>query len=447
MKILLRTILLFAALVGMSNARAANCVPYSIPIADTVMACGQGLIGSKYKTRSLECPKGNIVESTAYDTSDCRPVPPAPLAVNTVSKCVVTPDACAALPSAMACPPGTHWTLAGSGVAHCVQDDPVCPWGTSLTHDTLGNPSCIANTCVSNKVLGSDGISCICPASLPVWNGSSCTAPVVSCVADAVPQSPVACGAGFSGTKFRTLVTSCPSGPYGAPSSSLTAYDTSGCTPLAVTCSPGSVDLSPVACGSGFTGTKFRTETTTCPSGPYGSPSVSTSGYDTSSCGCANGASNYPTCTPPVVCTPTSSTTSASCGSGFTGTKYTTTATFCPSGTSSTVDTSACGCANGALDYPTCSAVPADPKCPAEEWRGSFTTAYSTKKGPILLGYIYVGCYGPTTEGVAGEKSPMACGYVFSDADWTSPEGAPPGPDFVQEWVKQSVCKSGAWTK
>lgn len=362
---LTRIMLFVVALGGFGNTQAAvECKPFSIPVAETITECGAGLTGSKYKTTSKQCPSGLIVLSTEYDTSECRSIPAAPNAVNTVSKCVVTPDACAALPNVMACPTGMHWTLAGSGVAHCVQDDPTCPWGTSLTHDVLGNPSCKANTCPSNQVLAGNGISCVCPAALSVWNGASCTAPVVTCVANSTAEAPLACGPGYLGTQFRSLVTSCPSGPYGAPLTTFTAYDTSGCTPLPVTCTPGSVALAPEACGLGYTGTMFKTATTICPTGSYGAPSVSTSGYDTSGCGCANGASDYPTCTaPPPPCTPTSTTTSASCGTGFTGTKFTTTTYLCPSGTDTSTNTSGCGCANGAADYPTCTPL-APPKPP-----------------------------------------------------------------------------------
>jgi hypothetical protein len=50
------------------------------------------------------------------------------------------------------------------------------------------------------------------------------------------------------------------------------------------TCFAGSTADAPVACGPGYSGTKFTTTTITCPGGPYGQPSSSTSGYDTSGC-------------------------------------------------------------------------------------------------------------------------------------------------------------------
>ena len=56
--------------------------------------------------------------------------------------CTVNPGACQSAPVPSTCLPAHHWTLMGSGIAHCVADDPVCPGGTELTHDWLGNPSC-----------------------------------------------------------------------------------------------------------------------------------------------------------------------------------------------------------------------------------------------------------------------------------------------------------------
>lgn len=75
------------------------------------------------------------------------------------------------------CPGSKHWVTLGTGIAHCVLDDFVCPMAQHLVHDAIGNPSCVSNTCPSNQVLQGDGVSCACPASLSVWNGSSCVAP------------------------------------------------------------------------------------------------------------------------------------------------------------------------------------------------------------------------------------------------------------------------------
>lgn len=318
-------------------------------------------MGSKYKTLSKVCPSGAVNQSADYDSSGCT-APPSPAgAVNILSRCALTPDACAPSPTAAACPSGTHWVLTGSNIAHCVQDDMACPWGYSLTHDFLGNPSCKQNTCPSNQVLQGDGISCACPTNT-VWSGSSCVPAPPSCVAGSRQVGGTTCGSGYSGTMYQTQTTTCPGGPYGSPSVITSGYDTSTCTPLAVTCTPSSYTDSQ-ACG---TGTQFRSVSTSCPSGSYGSPSTSYGSWNTSGCGCPNGATNYPTCNsfpppPPPSCAPSSSTSSTSCGTGYTGTKYITTNYLCPSGSSTSVDSSGCGCANGAADYPTCTPIAPPP--------------------------------------------------------------------------------------
>lgn len=64
-------------------------------------------------------------------------------------------------------------------------------------------------------------------------------------------------------------------------------YNTSSrsCIPNAVRCTPSVANEAPMACGAGYNGgTKYRTITTSCPQGPYGEPSVSYSDYNRSSC-------------------------------------------------------------------------------------------------------------------------------------------------------------------
>jgi hypothetical protein len=166
------------------------------------------------------------------------------------------------------------------------------------------------------------------------------------------------CSTGYTGTQTRTKTTSCPSGAYGAPTVTYSTW-TGTCT---ATCTTSETTTSS-ACGTGYTGTKYTTTKSLCPSG-------TSSTVDTSGCGCANGATDYPKCTPTdPACTPTSTTTSSACGSGYTGLKYTTVKTQCPTGSSTSVDTSACGCANGGTNYPTC--TPPAVSCPSgtqNEW-------------------------------------------------------------------------------
>jgi len=282
----------------------AACVPYSIPIQSTVTACGPGMTGAKYKTSTKSCPSGTVTVSTEYDTSGCLAAPPAAGSVNYSTRCALTPDACAGSPVAAGCPAGYHWTLVGSNVAHCVADDPSCPWGTSLRHDSMGNPSCTPNTCPSNQVLQSDGASCACPTNT-TWNGGSCVAAPPSCVESSQAANTMACGAGFTGTMYQVQSTTCPSGPYGSPTTTMSDWVRTNCVAAAPTCAP-STGTESTTCGdpSKYTGAMYRTITTSCPSGAYGASSSSYGSWDTGGCGCANGALNFPTCTPLVAVPP-----------------------------------------------------------------------------------------------------------------------------------------------
>jgi len=335
---------LFASGASFSQTAAASCTPYTIPIQSTVTECGPGLVGSKYRTMTKACPSGEVVESKEYDTSTCAAAPIGAGGVMTQeARCRITPGACASTPVAANCPAGQKWSLMGSGIAHCVDEDPICPWGTSLTHDKLGNPSCVQNTCPSNQVLQADGKSCGCPSGTG-WNGMSCVPP--SCYAGAATTSSAACT--WGGTKYYRETTSCPGGVYGAPVTS-GAWDESACAPQPVTCTASSTTES-AACSGGRNGTMYRSVNTSCPSGSYGSPSTSYGGWNESSCAAA--------------CTPSQSTYATSCGANYSGTKYITTNYTCPNGSYQTENTSGCGCANGANDFPTCTPPPPPASCP-----------------------------------------------------------------------------------
>jgi hypothetical protein len=331
------------------------CVPYTIAIPNTVVACGAGMSGTKFKTTTMSCPSGAISQSSDYDTSGCVALPSAPGVVNTISKCLVTPDACAPSVTTSNCPSGSHWTLLGSQIAHCVQDDFACGWGQKLTHDTLGNPSCMAITCPSTQVLQGDGQTCGCPAG-QVMTGSTCAVPPPTCVASTSTGSATSCPSPQLGSRYLVTTTTCPGGVYGSPSTSST-YDSSGCYTPTVTCTSSSTVQYANGCPSPQVGQTARLASTTCPSGPYGAPSNSYGPWDYSDC-------STPTPPPPTTppCTPSSSTTSTSCGTGFSGTQIITFTYLCPStgNYSTSVDRSRCGCGNGGTNYPTCTPPPGD---------------------------------------------------------------------------------------
>lgn len=349
----------------------ASCTPYSIPVQSTVTECGPGLTGSKYKTMTKTCPGGEVKESAGYDTSSCRTATTGSNGAMTYeARCRLTPGGCANAPIAQNCPAGRKWTLMGSGIAHCVDVDPSCPWGTSLTHDRLGNPSCVQNTCPSNQVLQADGKACGCPTNTG-WNGSSCVPP--SCFAGTATTSSSACT--YGGIQYYRETTSCPSGTYGAPSKS-GYWDQSACAPRPITCTASSYTES-AACGSGRNGSMYREVYTNCPGGQYGSPSTSYGGWNEGSCTAA--------------CSPSQSTYATACGTGYSGTKYITTNYTCPSGSYQTENTSQCGCANGANNYPTCTPPYQEPVSPPAQPAG----CYDSYGGMQPVGTSVSECYIP----------------------------------------------------
>ena len=380
-------------------------------------------MGSKYKTQSKVCPSGAVTQSADYDTSGCV-APPSPAgSVNIVSRCALTPDACAPSPTAAACPTGTHWVLTGSNIAHCVQDDMACPWSYSLKHDFLGNPSCQQNTCPSNQQLQGDGISCACPVNT-VWNGSSCVPAPPTCTASSSQVNGTSCAYGYTGTMYQTQTTTCPGGPYGSPSTTTSGYDTSTCTAMTVTCTSSSNTQS-ASCAP-QNGTQWRTVTTSCPSGPYGSPSTGYGSWNTAGCSCANGGSDYPTCTPPPPppppCSPSSTSSASACGAGYTGTKYYVTNYTCPSGSSSYWDTSSCGCANGGSNYPTC--TPPPPTCTPS----SSTTSQACGAGYTGTMYQTTNYLCPSGTSTSWDKSGCGCANGGTNYPTCTPPVAAPPP-------------------
>ena len=328
---------------------ASTCTPYSIPIQSTVKDCGPGLYGSMYKTTTKVCPSGEVKESTDFDTSNCRQPPTGGGFVTAAARCRLTPGACASTPMASDCPVGQKWSLEGTGVAHCVDDDPTCPWGTSLTHDAAGHPSCGAIACPGNQVLQGDGKTCGCTVGT-TWNGFTCVPP--SCFPDIVVTSNAACT--WGGTKYYRETTTCPSGTYGAPSI-MGSWDESGCAAQPEANCVASQTTEMGTCKSGEAGYTYREVLTTCPTGPSGTPDTKYSAWHVENCA--------------ATCTASMTTTSSACGDGFTGTQYFTTHNTCPTGVYYTTDVSECGCANGGTDYPTC--TPPDPSlnqaCAVEE--------------------------------------------------------------------------------
>lgn len=330
---------IFSILFGMNLSTAApqisnqstDCKPYSIPL-DPV-ACGPGYTGVKFPLKVKSCPSGVITVGQTFNTENCKRV--GDNIDPNQTNCAITPTdiSCVSKPAPLGCPPGQHWVTTGSGIAHCVQNDFPCPWGQSLQHDPLGNPYCVVNTCPSNQVLQADGISCACSAGL-VWDGGSC-------VAGCSPSTSIetrACDAGYTGSKSRTVTSTCP---LGTPSYG--AWDTSSCVANSVTCPAD--EYTATSCSSG-SGTAYRWYS-------YVGASCTRTymGLDESGC----------TSTPPSC--PSDTVFSSSCGAGYTGMQTTTTTYVGASCTpSTTTDRSSCipvgpsSCPSDVVTYQSCSA-------------------------------------------------------------------------------------------
>ena len=125
------------------------------------------------------------------------------------------------------------------------------------------------------------------PSSSVSYNASGCAAiPPCSSILPATSTSNPSCSsyfgnAGYTGTVSIRTTWSCPS-TYASPVSS-DSTNTSACSLQPVTCTPGS-SSSTSACPAPFVGgAQYTTNTTSCPTGPFGLPS-STSSTNTSGC-------------------------------------------------------------------------------------------------------------------------------------------------------------------
>lgn len=196
--------------------------------------------------------------------------------------CTVSPESCMTAPIAKACPVGKRWTTAGSGIAHCVNVDPVCASSEKIAYDSLGNPSCVSR----------------CTAS-EYWDGSMCR----PCTTTSSGTG--SCQSGYTGTAYRSVTTNTCAG-----TTSYGSWDYSSCTQ---SCSTSSTTESG-SCQSGYSGTAYRTVTTNSCSG-----STSYGSWDYSSC--SSSAPSTPVTTPSTPsCGPSTTTENGSCQSNYTGT-------------------------------------------------------------------------------------------------------------------------------
>ena len=270
-------------------------------------------------------------------------------------KCSINPNLCITEPMASPCPGSYKWSLADTGVAHCV-------------------------------------LKTAPPAPLPPPPPPPPPPPAPMPCTSIGGSEAGSCQPGYSGSATRaTSTNSCTGGI------TYDAWDYSACTIAACT-STSSTELA--ACQAPYTGQRTRTVTVnSCTGTTY-------SAWDITAC-----------------------LVPQTCSGGRTW------------------DGTSCVCATGTWNGTSCVA-----DCQAEDWAGSFTSSYQTKKGQVLAvpngsPSIFVGCYGPDFIGKSGQTAPMACGYEYAEDGQSPPSGPPPTGGFVQENVRSSKCVGGAWTR
>lgn len=245
-------------------------------------------------------------------------------AANAQVNCAINPGTCQARPVPSDCQPGHHWTLIGSGIAHCVADDPPCAGGT-VNHDALGNPT-NCQTSSTRTVDCGDGFtgniqqrrtkftwmdgsvtygswsttSDTCkavpppepePVSPPATGGNTGVPPVTGeppavCTASDVVVSRNACPAGAAGGPIEVHETvTCPGSIRGT-------YTTGTCGGVDM-CSPSDGQIGETPCAADEVGGPIKVfQKVVC-------PGAAVSNYTTGSCVkgiCSNGATDFPAC-------------------------------------------------------------------------------------------------------------------------------------------------------
>lgn len=174
----------------------------------------------------------------------------------------INPGLAQTAPIPSTCPAGTGWTTHGSGIAHCVADDPVCTGTTELTHDALGNPSCFVPIIVEED------------------RETGCTGGKVGSRYQVRNRITHANGS-VSYSAWKTVSSDCTAPPLPPPPSNPPPVDPPPVTPPPVTTpppGPGPVGDPPVGCTPVYTPSS---STDYCSGGKVGSITTS---YVTNSC-------------------------------------------------------------------------------------------------------------------------------------------------------------------
>lgn len=249
--------------------------------------------------------------------------------------CAINPGACQARPVPSDCKPGHHWTLIGSGIAHCVADDPPCAGG-KVNHDALGNPT-NCQTSASGTTSCGAGFTGLVYRKRAVykWMDGSVTYGGWQTTSDTCKEIPP--------PEPEPEPTPAP-GDGGGGGTGTTPPPGSGGT---ATCTPSDVVVSQSQCPAGTTGGPIVVHATnTCPGNMVGSYTTGTCGGDT--------------CTPSEVLV-----NESACPAGQVGGPLRTYQKItCPGNAVQTHTTGKCEpgvCSNGALNFPGCNKFPGCP--------------------------------------------------------------------------------------
>lgn len=310
---------------GTCNPAPVTCAASTV--RNTAVACGDGFGGGTQFTSTItSCPNGPYgypsVIVTPPDTSGCLPCPKATQSPYTPTcQSNETPVAnSGTLTTYYTCPNGHvigNTVLSNPGV--CQRNNVTC------VESTVANP---AEACGPGYNGGTKFTSTVttCPngaygspsTSVTGYNLASC----ISCPTSYGTSFTPTCGANqtaISGSGLRTTIYNCSSG---SATTSTQVTNPGVCIDNPITCTPNTVNNASVSCGAGYNGgTMFNSSITICPTGPYGQPSTTTSAYNTYACIACPGptTSNFtPTCGPGQVGVASSgvNTTSYSCSTG-----------------------------------------------------------------------------------------------------------------------------------
>lgn len=96
---------------------------------------------------------GAAASNSSQDASRLQPKKSRAAAQKPQITCAVSPELCMSEPVARGCGDGRHWSSAGSGMAHCVDDDRTCADGKAGKRDEYDNLVCADENASSRQAV------------------------------------------------------------------------------------------------------------------------------------------------------------------------------------------------------------------------------------------------------------------------------------------------------